>query len=310
MNMNTLPPKPCCWVPELRPRTIAVVGDVQRTGTLELTLLGRRQNDREREAILRGIAADKPDMLLMLGDQVVLGDDDRAWPYFDRIMAPIHEADIPVMAMLGNHDYEGVDRSACIGNFCQRFPHQVDLMHGMRRLGDVAVVTLDSNFAWMTPEEIERQARDYAMWLKELDDDETIKGVIVASHHPPYTNSDLYKGRDLKMVEEMFARPFVAAKKTRLYLSGHVHAYERFITGDKMFIVSGGGGGPRREVSVARSRPYHNDAYRKPGFRPFHYILLTMHEDKITAVTKMLRAPRREEWSFDVDDRYSLKYEV
>src|SRR5512133_784329 len=70
------------WTDGLRPSTIAIIGDIQRTSLAEAVLMSRSQNDREREAILNAVADEKPDMLLLLGDQVSTGDDDDDWNYF------------------------------------------------------------------------------------------------------------------------------------------------------------------------------------------------------------------------------------
>lgn len=294
---------PLCWSEGAAPRTIAIVGDTQRTGLLERGLLGRRQNDEERETVLRAIAGERPDMLLMLGDQVVAGDDSD-WEYFDQIIAPVRAAEIPTMALLGNHDYDGEDPRRSVANFCERFPHQRGKIHGLVRLGDLALVTLDSNFDRLSERDIERSTRRYQLTLDTLDADPSVRTVIVASHHPPYTNSDLSGGADLARVEALFARPFHAARKTRLYLSGHVHSYERFEIGGKTFVVSGGGGGPRREVDNGPDRPYHNDVYRQGRLRPFHYLLAHIDADRITLEVKMLRRGHR--WAFDLGDRAEL----
>lgn len=310
-------PSACYWTDSLKPQTIAIVGDVQRTGMAEQVILSRPQNDAEREKLLTAIAADKPDMVLMLGDQVFAGSDDNDWTYFDRIMGGINGQQIPVRAMLGNHDMMSTadevrvskpifgggasagERAMCIHNFGERFPHQKEEVHGLTRLGSLALVTLNSNFDTLSRGDIRKQADRYQEWLTELDRDPSVKGVIVASHHPPYTNSDLPVSSDLA---DLFARPFLAAKKTRLYLSGHVHSYERFIAGDKMFVVSGGGGGPRRLIDTSTDRPYHNDAYRIGTLRPFHYLRLTVQDDALSTEVVMLNR----EGKLRVGDAFSL----
>lgn len=295
----------CCWQDGLAPQTIAIVGDVQRTGILEMSMLGRTQNDREREAVLAAIAKDAPDMLFMLGDQVVLGDQEESWNYFDRIMMPVHQAGIPVRAMLGNHDYEGSLHALCMSNFCDRFPHQRDEHHGLVMLGRIALLTLDSNFDHLKlkKDEIKKLKEHYQETLNKLDANPDVLGVVVASHHPPYTNSDLSGSSELRVVRETFAEPFLAARKTRLYLSGHIHSYERFVSGDKTFVISGGGGGPRREVSISRGRPYTNDAYRKETLRPFHYIRMKVREDSLACEVMMLR---KRDYTFSVGDRFAV----
>jgi Icc-related predicted phosphoesterase len=287
----------CSWKDNLDPKTIAIVGDVQRTSLAELSFMGRGQHDQEREAILNAIAGDNPDMLIMLGDQVVTGDDDAQWAYFDQCMTKINSQAVPVHSIMGNHDY-GESKHRCIRNYYDRFPHQTGKVHSMVRIGSLALVSINSNFEQLSSQEIREQEEDYAKWLTELDADPAVKGVIVASHHPPYTNSDLGMNEE---VNRMFARPFLSARKTRLYLSGHVHTYERFIAGDKTFVVSGGGGGPRRLVDNSSSRPFQNDAYRTGSLRPFHYVRLKVTESDLKGEVVMLQKGQ-----FKVGDRFSI----
>jgi hypothetical protein len=308
------PPKlPCCWRDIPTPKTIAIVGDIQRTNQAEITLLGRSQNDVERQEILNGIAGAKPDMLLMLGDQVAYGEGSDDWYRFDDFMKNIHYADIPVRALLGNHDYGGRSVDHCLHHFTDRFPHQKGELHGLTVMGPLALVTLNSNFEFMTPQETDRQLARYIEMLNDLDADPDIRGVIVASHHPPFSNG----GYSLKPeIKDMFAVPFARARKTRIYLSGHVHNYQRFKSGDKQYIVTGGGGGARHEIDISNKRPYHDDAYRVASrLRPFHYVMLTMEtnertgEAKITGETQMLQMTTTrgvKNFSFDVGDKFTV----
>lgn len=267
------------------PRTLAVVADTQRTGVLERVMLGREQNDAERFMILRSIADVKPDALLMLGDQVCGGDDGEAWEHFNLAMAPVRELGIPIRAMRGNHEYEGRRRD-CFEYFAEHFPDQHDdILHHKMRLGSVLLITLNSNFSCINPESVRRQAQDFKKWLDEADADPEVKTVIVASHHPPYTNSDL--GSDDEVIAQ-FARPFEKATKTALFLSGHVHSYERFIVEGKHYITAGGGGGPRRDVRNDSGRPFTTDAYTRGTWRPFHYLTIDIEPAGLDVRTHML----------------------
>jgi predicted phosphodiesterase len=275
----------CVWKDDLRPTTIAVVGDLQTTSSWERIFMARSDNHRERTMILNQIAEDKPDMLLLLGDQVGTGDETEEWGYFDDVMSKVKEAQIPIRAIYGNHDY-GYDKGTCIRNFTERFPHQPEHGASMVKLGPIALVTVDTNFDQLSPREIDRQAEQYKKWLGELEEDPEVKGVLVAAHHAPYTNSELGANNG---VISMFAEPFYNARKTRMFLSGHVHNYERFITGDKTFVVTGGGGGPLRSVNVSSSRRYQNDAYRsKSEVRPCHYMKLTIADNAIKSETRFI----------------------
>jgi hypothetical protein len=56
-----------------------------------------------------------------------------------------------------------------------------------------------------------------------------------------------------------------------------------------MFVVSGGGGGPRRQCNTSPTRACKNDAYREGELRPFHFIRLTINDNSLQADVMMLR---------------------
>src|SRR5438132_4853891 len=57
-----------------------LVGDTQRTSLLEFW---REQNEAARRAVLNKIAEEEPAFLVILGDLVFQGDDERHWGWFD-----------------------------------------------------------------------------------------------------------------------------------------------------------------------------------------------------------------------------------
>lgn len=267
------------------PRSVIAIGDLQRTVLAEQIYLGRRQNDAVREALVRAVAAEEPDVLLLLGDQVADGAIDREWSYFDELLRDMRERETAVHALLGNHDYSRFDRLRSERNFFTRFCWMQPAEPETVRFGDVAYVGVDSNFGMLGPERTRRQAEAYRTVLTALDDDPTVRGVIVASHHPPYSNSRLSRTAP---VIELLAKPFLAARKTRLYLSAHVHSYERFEHEGKTFVVTGGGGGPRRRIDVSETRPWRTDVFRGDPVRPFHYLRLSFENGSIGVETMML----------------------
>ncbi len=283
------------------PAKIVVVGDLQRTSLVERMFLSREQNDLVRKKVVDAMAAEKPDAMLLLGDMVSAGEDEKDWKYFDELMSEINKAQIPVYAALGNHDYGFVKRGAGSLQLCfRRFPrcqNRPDVI-GM---GSIGLLTVDSNFDQMTPAVIREQTRLYKDALAKFDADPAIRAVIVASHHPPYTNSSL--GPDQGVIEN-FAVPFLASKKTRLFFSGHVHSYERFKSEEKMFVVSGGGGGPRRSVIITPDRLFQNNEYNSGTLRPFHYIRLFVTTTAIEAQVVMYVNNE-----FLVGDRFALELE-
>jgi hypothetical protein len=67
-------------------------------------------------------------------------------------------------------------------------------------------------------------------------------------------------------------------------ISGHVHSYERFERRGKLFIVSGGGGGPRVRLRDGDRRRHRDDLVAHDGhtrLRPFHYLRIAVREDEM-----------------------------
>src|SRR5712692_282783 len=219
----------------------AVAGDGQRTSKLEAL---REKNDPERRRILEGIAEAEPDLVAFTGDLVFDGGSDGHWAELDDLAAPIRSRNIPVIAAFGNHEYWG-GRKPAEKNVFARFP-VLERKHWYTvAFGPLHLVFLDSNETRLEKTDWEAQKKWYEETLDTADASADTRGVLVLLHHPPFTNSTVTG--DEKHVQRTFLPAFLRAKKTLGMLSGHVHNYERFAKGGKMFIVSGGGGGPRQK---------------------------------------------------------------
>ena len=100
---------------------IALVGDLQRTTVWEL-MIGREQNEMERKKIIENIALHNPAALILLGDMVSNGSDIKEWDYLHNLLKPIMSKDIPVIPVLGNHEYWG-DNSIALNNAKTKFSY-------------------------------------------------------------------------------------------------------------------------------------------------------------------------------------------
>jgi hypothetical protein len=210
-------------------------------------------------------------MVVLLGDLVFEGASCGDWADLDNVLAPVRRLDVPVLAVPGNHEYSR-SKTASIAEFHARFPVSGRSHWYSRRHGQLALVWLDSNKDKLKKAQWNTQRQWFEQTLQQLDADPQVRGVFVFTHHPPYTNSIVTK--DERHVQESVVEPFVAAKKTLAFISGHAHGYERFIERGKYFVVSAGGGGPRVQyLSDGASR--HRDDYRGPVPRPFNYLLVT-----------------------------------
>lgn len=280
--------------------TICAIGDLERTSAAERILMAREQS-KDVDKIIEEVAAQNPDLLLLLGDQVSDGGSMVEWAYFDHLTEPFRTAKIPTLAVRGEHDYSLINNEMSDRECYARWPETRNVLY-THIAGPVAFIAIDTCFDVHSEATLKMQKEAFATKLKEYDGDPAIRGVVVFSHHPPYTNSVL---RPYKGLVDDFATPFLAASKTRLFLSGHIHSYERFTHagGEKQFVVSGGGSGPRRTVDVSDSRPFTNDVerLRKYPVRPFNYVKLTIGDDEITGEVMMAQKK-----GFVLGDRFSM----
>ncbi len=257
------------------------VGDTQGTSHWEFW---RERNDKQRKLIIDEITRREPAFVIHLGDLTTRGSSDKHWQEFDAMHKEFREKKIPYFPILGNHELYGSDQKA-LRNYFQRFPH----LHQRRWYSftwkDVAMVLVDSNFSTLTKDQIEQQTRWYLDELDKFEKKTEIDFVIVCCHEPPFTNNRVIGPN--KKVEVSFAEPFLRFQKTRLFLSGHSHSYERFQTGGKFFIVSGGGGGPRHKVTIDRRKQHPPDVFSGPELRFFHFCEVESRND--TLVFRVLR---------------------
>ncbi len=254
---------------------LAIVGDTQGTSAWEFW---RERNDRERKLILDEINHRKPAFVVNLGDLTTWGGSNKPWQEFDDRHRAFRENKTPYFPILGNHEFYGNDEKA-LENYFGRFPHL-----GQRRWysftwKNVGWVMTDSSFSKLTRAQTEQQLRWYFTQLEKFEKMAEVDFVVVCCHEPPFTNSRVVPPS--KETEVGFAVPFLKFHKTRLFLSGHSHSYERFQKKDKIFVVSGGGGGPRHKVSIdPRKRRYH-DLFSGPELRFFHFCEIEVRHDAL-----------------------------
>lgn len=256
--------------PTERPTSFVVIGDTQRSLWVEENVLGREQNEGERTKLIDQLANEEnPAFIVHLGDLVAKTSPPH-WRYFDELMQPLVEAEIPILPVLGNHEYFGEgrhpERSARL-----RFP---DLARGgyyAKRWGRLGLVWLDTN---LTGRAAARQAAWLEATLALLDGAPSIAGTLVFTHHPPFTNGVDRRGQDGARADIL---PLVrCSKKALALISAHVHGYERFELDGLSLIVSGGGGGPRVDYRThgERSLTPATPSLDTPLPRPLHYLVL------------------------------------
>jgi hypothetical protein len=284
---------------EVHSGRFAVLGDLQRTSRLEFW---RESNPEESRHLVEEIAARRPDFVVALGDLVFHGSSARDWARFDALTAPLSEAGIPILPILGNHDY-GLRPRIALRNFFERFPTLAGRHWHADTYGPLGLLFLDSN-----EREVGRVAwREQAAWFGEtlgrFDAEPAVAGVLVFSHHPPYTNSTVTG--DGAHVQRTFVPPFALARKTLAMVSGHVHSFERFVRGGKAYLVAGGGGGPRVRLARGASARHGDDLCEGPAVRPFHVLVCGSVEDGVEVEVVSLEKGGR---AFGTLERFSLPW--
>jgi hypothetical protein len=251
---------------------------------IEALFLKQRNNVKATQAIFREILHRHPETLYWLGDVVVLGYKNSAWPLVDQFLAQCDEAGIAVRAILGNHDVMGRPKKGQ-RNFQRRFPAHVPT--GYAHVTDgVGVILLNSNFSVLTAEQQAEQQAFYEQTLNAYDHDPAIRAVVVTCHHAPFSNSRLVGSS--KPVQQRFVLPYQASQKAKLFITGHAHAFEKFEVGGKTFLVIGGGGGLHQPLYTDR----HAD--RAADYKPmFHYLTVKRTDDQLHICSHRLTDDQR-----------------
>ena len=246
----------------------AIVGDLQRTSRVEFW---RKSNAQEGAQLVQQIVAEAPDFLAIVGDLVFCGSSATDWAAFDTLATPLGHARMPILPLLGNHDY-GITRRTALDHFFARFPHLGRRHWFSMTYGPLGVIFLDSNVRRLPAAQWHQQIAWYQQELERFERLSSILGVLVLLHHPPYTNSTLVS--DGLEVQHAFVPPLLQAHKTLAMVAGHVHSYERYDRAGKTFLVTGGGG-PRSKLATGRRRRHIDDCFAGPPLRGFHFLMLT-----------------------------------
>jgi predicted phosphodiesterase len=260
---------------------LILVGDTQRTSHWEFW---RERNDRERKLIIDEITRREPAFVIHLGDLTTRGSSEKHWQQFDNMHKEFRKKKIPYFPILGNHEFYGNDNKA-LQNYFERFPHLDKRRWYSFTWKNVGLILVDSNFSTLTKEQVEAQSQWYLNELEKLEKRTEIDFIIVCCHEPPFTNSRVVSPNE--KVKVYFADPFLRFQKACLFFSGHCHSYERFQTGGKFFIVSGGGGGPRHKVIINPRKQRYQGLFSGPELRFFHFCEIESYNG--TLVFKVLR---------------------
>jgi UDP-2,3-diacylglucosamine pyrophosphatase LpxH len=262
--------------------TIAFVSDTQEPMWVEDVFLKSNQNAKATNLIFNAVINQKPTDLFILGDVVTLGHKEKKWKAMDTYLQRCRQEGIKVSALLGNHDVMSKPKKG-EQKFQQRFPDQVRT--GFTKVTDsIAVVMLNSNFKKLSQKDMEAQQA----WLKnelfKLDASSSIKAIVISCHHAPYSNSKIVGSSE--PVQKYFVPLFLKSTKSKLFITGHSHAFEHFKKEGKAFLVIGGGGGIHQPLKSENSTLQD----LAPTYKPmFHYLTMTRRGTNLSIVSHPLK---------------------
>ncbi len=282
-----------------------LIGDTQRTGWLESTFLFRESNDSVQFEVFQAISEleKEPAFIVHLGDMVFDGADLEDWIYFDNSTLPIRSKSIPIVPVLGNHEYFGDAQSSML-NISNRFTELTDSTWRSFKFKNVGFILLNSNTE-LSEEMNESQMQWYINEIDRLDQDNEVQNIIVVTHQPPYTNGTGIGFGDDEFVKENFVESFNKSKKANLFVSGHCHNYEHLLIDNKHFIISGGGGGPRRSIDLEGD--YYDITIgedKDKSVRDFHFIEVIVEGQKLKFIVHTFN---KESKRWGVGDEFSLR---
>jgi len=277
-------------LPQRSPLTIAVIGDQQRTSEMEVW----RELNTIHSDLVKEVVQSRPDALILLGDQVFSGSSSDDWRFFDRIMFPVLKARIPTFPIFGNHEYIGEDAVA-YRNMASRFRITRATWYSMV-MDSIGFVMLNTNFDEFSRDTAIKELRWFKTHMRKLGENPAVRCIIVCGHHPPFTNSTIVQ--DNHILQTYFIPIFERNPKSRLWLSGHSHAYEHFRHNKVHYVVSGGGGGPRHLLYLEKNLRRHDDLYPGPTIRPFHYLSIQRDQDELCVTMVPLSGQESPQESF------------
>ncbi|MEI6091359.1 MAG: metallophosphoesterase [bacterium] len=266
--------------------TICFISDTQTPLWTERLFLKSEKNEAATDALFNDIIKQKPTSLFILGDMVSKSSNNSSWKTLDKSIELLKKSSILVNAIPGNHEYMSSDKKA-MRNYLQRFP--VKTLHGYFQVIDsIAILMLNSNFDNLSKIEIKQQNDWYARTMDSLNQTASIKLIIVACHHSPFTNSKIVSSS--KKVQQFFVPKYLECNKAKLFISGHSHNLEQFKYKGKDFLVIGGGGGPMQPLKKPANQSWKDEI--SSDIKPrFFYIMIEKNHGKITVIARGCKIP-------------------
>jgi len=263
------------------PQGIAVIADTQAPMQAEMLWLKEERNVEASSVLFSHLLKENVEDVLMLGDLVAMGSREKDWTRVDYFIAALRRQSKNVYAIPGNHEYS-FPASAGIAEFYKRFPRAQEAVQ-IYTFNSVAMVLVDANYRHISQSRKKLQETRYRHCLDSLQNDTTVRAIIVCTHQPPYTNSTAVKSS--KEVQQRLVPLYQSTPKAVLFLSGHSHNMEYFCVQDKNYLVAGGGGGLYQPLYELQKRKF-NDLIDNGQRIRFFYLLIERKDNMLIVKAK------------------------
>ena len=268
--------------------TLIAYGDMRFTDPANTT----STDPMARRALVKRIAEEKPDGLMLSGDVPLSGAVANDYAVFQEETAAWRGAGLKVFPAMGNHELHGENG---VENWWKAFPELSGRRWYSVEFGDAYFVTVDSNLD-LTPGSV--QSAWVAKQLQGLP--KKTKYVFISLHHPPVADGVvLNPSHNVRPNEDALAKQLEEAAKhisaKIIVIAGHIHAYERFERGGVVYLVSGGGGAAQHLISRSA-----DDLYQSNVFPNFHYLKFESVKGALKATMYRLD----EKGGFVADERF------
>lgn len=270
-------------------------------GDIRFTDPSRRRvsNAEVRRELVQAIANADPAFISVGGDLVHKGDSTRDWDIWSQETALWQARHIPVFPAIGNHELRG-DQAEALQRYFDHFPALEKSRYYSVRAGNVLLLVLDSSLAELSGPQ--------GQWLRDKLDrlPADVSFVVLALHHPPYTNSSPKipgSGHAARSQEKQLAQWLEVRQKVQrarfLVVAGHVHNYERHEHGGITYLVTGGGGAHPYSVARDAADPLADEDVN------YHYLLLEVEAAKVTiSMNRLSMKGGKATWT--IPDRFQI----
>ena len=278
-----------------QPLVFIVYGDMRFTDSRERVA----SNPGPRQALVAGIARERPDAVFLTGDVPWHGGSADDYRVYGEETAAWREHSLRVYPALGNHEFQQCAESECLQNWWTAFPE----LRGWRwyavALGSrVRVLVLDSDASLLAGSE---QANWLELQFGQLD--RKVGLVLIVMHHPAFTDEERGSRPNEQALSTYLASVAHRPSSPRIIVcAAHVHNYERFEHDGIVYLVSGGGGA--KPSPVTRSG---DDRYQDQQFPNFHYLRFELDGNRLQAEMHRLTdfdAASPDSWA--INDRFEL----